>query len=125
MAAGAGVAAFRPLLRTASPGARLALRAHEVLVGERLVLAAAVVAGGWGGPRALAVLLPLLAVSLVSQRRMRARHEFPPEPAAPPEPVGPPGPPPYPVRPSRPPPYGPRPRASRPARTRRLPQPKG
>lgn len=48
VAAVAGAWAFLPLLRTASPGARLALRSHEVLVGERLVLAAAVIAGGWG-----------------------------------------------------------------------------
>ncbi|MFF1417765.1 UbiA family prenyltransferase [Streptomyces sp. NPDC058280] len=78
--ASAGVPAFVPLLRSgAAPTARLALRSHEVLVGERLVLAGAVLAGGWGPVAGLAVLLPLLAISLVTQRRMRARHEFPPE----------------------------------------------
>lgn len=78
-AVGAGAVAFVPLLRSgAVPTAPAALRAHEVLVGERLVLAGAVLAGGWGAVTGLAVLLPLLAVSLPAQRRMRRRHEFPP-----------------------------------------------
>ncbi|WP_345944855.1 UbiA family prenyltransferase [Streptomyces albus] len=78
VAAVAGAAAFRPLLRTPSLDARLALWSHEVLVGERLVLSAAVIACHWGGRPALALLLPALAVSLPAQRRMRTRHEFPP-----------------------------------------------
>nr|WP_202543788.1 UbiA family prenyltransferase [Streptomyces sp. SID8382] len=73
---GAGV--FGLLLR--SPGhltPALALRAHAVLVCERLVLAAAVVAAGAGAVPALALLTPLLAVSVITQSRMRSRHEFP------------------------------------------------
>jgi geranylgeranylglycerol-phosphate geranylgeranyltransferase len=53
-----------------------ALRSHEVLVAERLVLAGAVVAGAAGLLPALLVVLPALAFSLVTQARMRARHEF-------------------------------------------------
>jgi 4-hydroxybenzoate polyprenyltransferase/geranylgeranylglycerol-phosphate geranylgeranyltransferase len=78
VAAVIGALAFLPLLRTASLAARLALRSHEVLVAERLVLAAAVIAGGWGALPALALLLPALTVSVLTQRHMRARHEFPP-----------------------------------------------
>ncbi|MBU3870193.1 ubiquinone biosynthesis protein UbiA, partial [Streptomyces sp. 4503] len=55
----------------------LALRAHAVLVAERLVLAAAVVAAGAGTTPALALLTPLLTVSVITQSRMRSRHEFP------------------------------------------------
>ncbi|AGP60772.1 UbiA family prenyltransferase [Streptomyces rapamycinicus] len=60
----------------------LALRAHAVLVAERLVLAAAVVAAGAGAAPALALLTPLLAVSVITQSRMRSRHEFPAPPLA-------------------------------------------
>ncbi|MFI6026809.1 UbiA family prenyltransferase [Amycolatopsis magusensis] len=82
VAAAAGVAAFAPLLRAGSVVSRqAALRAHEVLVGERLVLAAAVVAGGAGPAFALAVLIPVLVLSLTAQAVMRARHEIPPAPA--------------------------------------------
>ncbi|MGW0520249.1 UbiA family prenyltransferase, partial [Crossiella sp. NPDC003009] len=63
--------------RPAGLTARRALRAHELLVAERLVLAAAVVAGATGPGTALLVLLPALAFSIVVQARMRARHEFP------------------------------------------------
>ncbi|MEU1804401.1 UbiA family prenyltransferase [Streptomyces sp. NPDC019937] len=80
VAAACGFHAFAPLLRGAAPltPAR-ALRAHEVLVAERLILAAAVLAGGRGPAPALAVLVPLLALSLLTQARLRARHEFPPD----------------------------------------------
>lgn len=88
LAAAAGAWALAPLLRTASLGARLALRSHEVLVGERLVLAAAVLAGGWGMLPALGWLLPLLALSLLTQQRMRGRHEFPADAAPPAIPPG-------------------------------------
>ncbi|UJW28292.1 UbiA family prenyltransferase [Saccharothrix sp. AJ9571] len=82
IAAVAGAAAFAPLLRAGSVVSRqAALRAHEVLVGERLVLAAAVVAGGAGLAFALAVLVPVLVLSLAAQAVMRARHEIPPAPA--------------------------------------------
>ena len=69
-------------LWVARPGAltpRRALRSHEVLVAERLVLTAAVVAGAAGLGTALLVLVPALAFSLVLQGRMRSRHEFPDE----------------------------------------------
>ncbi|WP_413797351.1 UbiA family prenyltransferase [Streptomyces iranensis] len=78
-----GAGAFGLLLR--SPGhlaPALALRAHAVLVAERLVLAAAVVAAGAGAAPALALLTPLLAVSVITQSRMRSRHEFPAPPLA-------------------------------------------
>ncbi|GGP79443.1 UbiA family prenyltransferase [Saccharothrix coeruleofusca] len=55
-----------------------ALRAHQVLVAERLVLACAVTAAGAGVAFAVAVLLPVLVFSVVSQNAMRVRHEIPP-----------------------------------------------
>jgi len=80
VAAVCGTVAFAPLLRGAAPltPAR-ALRAHAVLVAERLILAGAVLAGGRGPAPALAVLAPLLALSVATQARMRTRHEFPPD----------------------------------------------
>jgi geranylgeranylglycerol-phosphate geranylgeranyltransferase len=77
VAAGIGAVAFAPLLRRDSVEARTALRAHELLVAERLVLAAAVVAGASGARFALALAAPVLAFSLVTQALMRSRHEFP------------------------------------------------
>jgi geranylgeranylglycerol-phosphate geranylgeranyltransferase len=75
-----GAAAFAPPLRAGEAvRARAALRAHELLVGERLVLAIAVTAGA-AGPVAALALLPLMVFSLVVQALMRARHEFPPAP---------------------------------------------
>lgn len=58
-------------LRTVTPGR--ALRAHELLVVERLLLAAAVLPSVLG----FAVLVPALALTLPTQHRMRRRHEFP------------------------------------------------
>jgi 4-hydroxybenzoate polyprenyltransferase/geranylgeranylglycerol-phosphate geranylgeranyltransferase len=55
-----------------------ALRAHEVLVAERLVLACAVTAAGAGAPVAVAVLLPIVAFSVITQNAMRTGHEIPP-----------------------------------------------
>ena len=69
----AALSAVRPGVATA----RRALRSHELLVAERLVLAASVVAGAAGVGAALAILLPALAFSILTQARMRARHEFP------------------------------------------------
>lgn len=66
-------------VRPATLTARRALRSHELLVAERLVLTAAVVAGAAGAGTALLVLAPVLAFSLVLQNRMRSRHEFPDE----------------------------------------------
>ncbi|CAM03916.1 4-hydroxybenzoate polyprenyltransferase/geranylgeranylglycerol-phosphate geranylgeranyltransferase [Saccharopolyspora erythraea NRRL 2338] len=79
VAAATGVVAFAPLVRAGDVvSARAALRAHELLVAERLVLAAAVVAGAAGGRFAVALVLPVLLFSLLTQALMRARHEFPP-----------------------------------------------
>lgn len=78
-----GGIAFVPLVRAgATVGRRPALRAHEVLVAERLVLAAAVVAGGLGIGIALALLAPMLLGSVAVQAVMRSRYEFgPPVPS--------------------------------------------
>lgn len=56
-----------------------ALGLHETLCLERIVLAAALAAWGAGAPLAIGVGVPALAVTWVSQRRLRARHEFAPE----------------------------------------------
>jgi geranylgeranylglycerol-phosphate geranylgeranyltransferase len=83
LAAVIGAISFVPLLRSGSAiDALSALRAHEVLVAERLVLAAAVLAGGRGPGTAAAVVVPVLLFSLVTQKLMRSGHEFPPVPAA-------------------------------------------
>ncbi|MCS7481991.1 UbiA family prenyltransferase [Umezawaea endophytica] len=55
-----------------------ALRAHEVLVVERLVLACAVAAAGVGVSLAVAVLVPIVAFSVITQNTMRTRYEIPP-----------------------------------------------
>jgi 4-hydroxybenzoate polyprenyltransferase/geranylgeranylglycerol-phosphate geranylgeranyltransferase len=87
VAAGTGMAAFAPLLwRTPSVAGAVpppemqmvALRAHKVLVAERLVLTAAVIAAGTGLRTALGLLAPVLVFSVVTQRAMRSRHELPP-----------------------------------------------
>jgi len=77
VAAGVGAAAFAPLTGRDGAPARTALHAHELLVAERLVLAAAVIAGAAGTRFALALTAPVLAFSLVTQALMRSRHEFP------------------------------------------------
>ncbi|MFD8500564.1 UbiA family prenyltransferase [Amycolatopsis sp. NPDC059657] len=69
-AAAFGVASLWTL-RTVSPGR--ALRAHELLVIERLLLAAALLPPKIG----FIVLIPALALTLPTQRRMRAPYEFP------------------------------------------------
>lgn len=62
------------LLRAPRPIPRLsALRAHEVLVGERLVLAAGFVAAGGGLTLALAVLIPAVVLTAVARSVMRRR----------------------------------------------------
>jgi geranylgeranylglycerol-phosphate geranylgeranyltransferase len=77
LAAVLGFCAFRLLL---VPGravtSRIALRAHEVLVAERLVLADALLVPSLGLPVALGILAPVLVITLGTQRAMRARHEF-------------------------------------------------
>lgn len=75
----AGTAAFLPLLRQARVSPRAALRAHELLVAERLVLAGAVIAGATGPLFAFTLTAPVLAFSLVTQALMRSGHEFPVE----------------------------------------------
>ncbi|MCD9875671.1 UbiA family prenyltransferase [Streptomyces guryensis] len=83
LAAVIGAISFVPLLRSGTAiDARSALRAHEVLVAERLVLAAAVLAGGRGPGTAAAVVVPVLLFSLITQKLMRPGHEIPPVPAA-------------------------------------------
>jgi len=83
LAAVIGAISFVPLLRSGTAiDAPSALRAHEVLVAERLVLAAAVLAGGRGPGTAAAVVVPVLLFSLVTQKLMRSGHEFPPAPGA-------------------------------------------
>ncbi|MFC5753279.1 UbiA family prenyltransferase [Actinomadura rugatobispora] len=76
-AACGGLAALVLLARSPRPiPRRAALRAHEILVLERIVLAGAFVALG-GGPRlALPVTAAALAVTWAAQRRMRLRYEF-------------------------------------------------
>ncbi|MFI9508725.1 UbiA family prenyltransferase [Nocardia sp. NPDC052566] len=74
-AAGLGALAYLPLLGGPAD-ARKALRAHEVLIAERLVLTAALIALGLGAPVTLGLLAGALAVSLSTQALLRDRHEF-------------------------------------------------
>ncbi|MFG3056748.1 UbiA family prenyltransferase [Kitasatospora sp. NPDC048239] len=80
LAALIGCGAFRVVL---APGRTLtqhaALRAHEVLVAERLVLADALLVPGLGLPAAIGILLPVLVLTITIQRAMRSGHEFVPE----------------------------------------------
>lgn len=83
--AGLGLVALRaPLGRVALP-ARAALRAHELLVVERVGFAAAVIALGFGLATALWLLVPALTVTWWTQARLRAAHEFAVPVAAPPD----------------------------------------
>ncbi|WP_433088427.1 UbiA family prenyltransferase [Dactylosporangium sp. CA-052675] len=77
--AAAGAVALAPLVarRRALP-VRVALRAHEVLVLERLGLAATVVALGLGATAAVALLVPMAALTWWTQRRMRTWYELGP-----------------------------------------------
>ncbi|CAM3838416.1 UbiA family prenyltransferase [Nocardiopsis rhodophaea] len=63
--------------------ARIALRAHEVLVIERLVLAGALSVPGLGLPAVLGLLAPILVLTIATQRAMRSRYEFPERPPQP------------------------------------------
>ncbi|MDQ1740251.1 MAG: geranylgeranylglycerol-phosphate geranylgeranyltransferase [Pseudonocardiales bacterium] len=82
LAALAGVAAvalagFAPMLsRQHQLPARLALRAHEMLVLERLCLAAAVIGLGLGALPAALLLVPALTLTWWSQRALRTWYEF-------------------------------------------------
>ncbi|HWC84538.1 MAG TPA: UbiA family prenyltransferase [Pseudonocardiaceae bacterium] len=79
VAAALGCSGIVPLLWV-SPGLIQvhALRAHQLLVVERLVLCCAVLAGGVPLPAALLVLAPVVLFSGLTQAAMRARHELPP-----------------------------------------------
>ncbi|MFL6117955.1 MAG: UbiA family prenyltransferase [Catenulispora sp.] len=89
VAAVLGGPAFRPLVAGPPPSQRVALRAHEVLVAERVVLAGALLTAGLSPPAALAITLPALAVTVTTQRAMRTRHEIAPPAPAPAGPVRP------------------------------------
>ena len=77
LAAGIGVAAFVPLLRLEITQVR-ALKAHQLMVVERLVLAAAVLAIGVPAGVVAIVLVPVLLFSGLTQAAMRSRHELAP-----------------------------------------------
>ncbi|MFF5496701.1 UbiA family prenyltransferase [Streptomyces aquilus] len=78
IAAGLGGGAFGMLFASGpAPTAVVALRAHEVLVVERMLLAAALLVPSLEAPVVIAFLAPMLAVTLGTQQAMRARHEFP------------------------------------------------
>lgn len=68
------------VLRLARQGAGLsrqfALGMHEVLCLERIVLAVAMIAWGAGAELGAAVGVPALAITWISQRTLRKRHEF-------------------------------------------------
>lgn len=73
----AGLIAVLPLLWLAPTLSQArALRAHEVLVAERLVLAAAVLALTVPVVPVVALLLPVLVFSVWTQAAMRSRHEI-------------------------------------------------
>ncbi|WFE40837.1 UbiA family prenyltransferase [Micromonospora sp. WMMD998] len=74
-----GVAAWMPLVaRGAGMPVLVALRAHSVLVVERVLLASAVVGLGLGVAVQLLLALPMLAFTWWAQRGMRVRHELGP-----------------------------------------------
>jgi geranylgeranylglycerol-phosphate geranylgeranyltransferase len=72
-----GAVALAPLIgRRADLSVIAALRAHEVLVVERVVLASAVVGLGLGVRWQLGLVVPMAALSWWTQSAMRARHEL-------------------------------------------------
>ena len=72
-----GCTAIAPMLAHQHQlSARDALRAHELLVLERLCLAAVVIGLGLGGWPALALLAPALTLTWWSQRALRTWYEF-------------------------------------------------
>jgi len=74
---GLGVVALAPVaVRRAALPVATALRAHEVLVVERIVLASAVVGLGLGAGRQLVLVVPLVILTWWTQSIMRARHEL-------------------------------------------------
>ncbi len=77
LAAATGVAALAPLAahRGQMPVV-VALRAHSVLVIERVVLASAVVGLGLGAAWQLGLAVPMVVLSWWTQTQMRTRHEL-------------------------------------------------
>lgn len=75
-AAAMGLAALVMLVRAGSPSRRLALRAHEVLVVERIVLAGALLALGAGAAFALPLVTAGVVLTWLTQHWMRERYEF-------------------------------------------------
>lgn len=72
-----GAAALGCVLLAARPlSPRTALRAHEIFVLERLVLAGALLALGAGAGLALPLLIVVLVFTWLTQHFMRARYEF-------------------------------------------------
>jgi geranylgeranylglycerol-phosphate geranylgeranyltransferase len=88
--AGLGTAALAPLLahRAAMP-VQVALRAHSVLVIERVILAAGVLGLGLGAGWQFGLAVPMVALTWWTQSVMRARHEFGSARPAPVAPTGP------------------------------------
>jgi geranylgeranylglycerol-phosphate geranylgeranyltransferase len=77
LAAALGAVAILVLVRASPDGLReAALGAHEVLVVERLVLAAALLAAGGGGAVAVTLLTITVSFTVVAQAGLRRRHEF-------------------------------------------------
>jgi geranylgeranylglycerol-phosphate geranylgeranyltransferase len=66
--------------RRAALSARAALRAHEVLVLERVTLAALATGAAFGPALGWAVYLPAIALTAITQALMRSRHELGPAP---------------------------------------------
>jgi len=77
LAAATGVAAVAPLVaHRARMPVVVALRAHSVLVIERVVLASAVVGLGLGVAWQLGLAVPMVALTWWTQSQMRTRHEL-------------------------------------------------
>jgi geranylgeranylglycerol-phosphate geranylgeranyltransferase len=77
LAATIGVAALTPLpVHRAQMPVAVALRAHSVLVIERVVLASAVVGLGLGVAWQLGLAVPMVALTWWTQSQMRRRHEL-------------------------------------------------
>lgn len=76
--AAAGTVALLLARQGAGLSRRFALSMHEVLCLERIVLAVALIAWGAGAALGAAVGVPALAITWISQRTLRKRHEFAP-----------------------------------------------
>lgn len=79
LSAGLGLIVFARLLRNPDGISQVdALRAHELLVVERLILTGAVLSLGVGVVLTLALVVPAVIISLMIQTAMRANYEFAP-----------------------------------------------